>query len=80
MSLEEIDMTSVDTEFSNEVIKESYSTIVKKLPTTEKILPNSSIKLKAESNYEMDIDFKIPKEPSFEYIESYPSNSFILIF
>lgn len=69
-------MTSVDTEFSNEVLKASYSEAVKKLPTTEKINSGSNIKIVPDSEYMMDIDYRVPKKQFVEYLECYPSKFF----
>lgn len=73
--LEDIDMTKVDTEFSNRVIKSAYQEIIKKLPTSEKISPGTKIEFKAKSQFEMDLNFKVIEDPCEIYMECFPSKS-----
>lgn len=73
LMLEDIDMTKVDTEFSNRIIKTSYEEIIKKLPTSEKMSQGTKIEFKGKSEFEIDLDFTVPEDPCEMYMECYPS-------
>lgn len=70
MLLEDIDMTEVDSQFADELIKEAYKKVLQTIPMSDVINPGD--KLLVESDFGMKIEYRVPPIDASYYMECFP--------
>lgn len=73
-SIGNINMSEVDSEFSDALISESFQKIIECLPSTEKL--DFGTMLLIEGDYNTKLEYTIPPETTKQFLECYPGKLF----